>query len=67
MTNNATNNDTYIEALSLKYGFNPLHRRLRYSGHKINLIARAMLWGVDEEAFENELTAIDLKDHNLSI
>jgi hypothetical protein len=67
MTNNATNNDTYIEALGLKYGFNPLHRRLCCSGHKINLIGRAMLCGVDEEAFENELVAIDLKDYDLSI
>jgi hypothetical protein len=67
MTDNATNNDTCIEALGLEYGFNPLHRRLRCSGHKINLVARAMLWGVDEEAFENELAAIDLEDHDLSI
>jgi hypothetical protein len=43
MTDNATNNDTCIEALGLEYNFNPLHRRLRCSGHKINLIARAML------------------------
>ncbi|KAG9994666.1 hypothetical protein KCU78_g18313, partial [Aureobasidium melanogenum] len=67
MTDNATNNDTCIEALGLEHGFNPLHRRLRCSGHKINLVARAMLWGVDEEAFENELAAIDLEDHDLSI
>jgi hypothetical protein len=26
-----------------------------------------MLCGVDEEAFENELVAIDLKDYDLSI
>jgi hypothetical protein len=26
-----------------------------------------MLWGVDEEAFENELATVDIKDHDLSI
>jgi hypothetical protein len=67
MTDNATNNDTCIEALGLEYNFNPLHRRLRCSGHKINLVARAMLWGVDEEAFENELATVDIEDHDLSI
>jgi hypothetical protein len=41
LTDNATNNDSCIEALGLKYNFNPLHRRLRCSGHKINLVARA--------------------------
>jgi hypothetical protein len=67
VTDNATNNDTCIEALGLEYNFNPLYRRLRCSSHKINLIARAMLWGIDEEAFENELAAVDLEDHDLSI
>jgi hypothetical protein len=67
MTNNVTNNDTCIEALSLEYNFNPLYRRLRYSSYKINLVARAMLWGMYEEAFENKLVAVDLKDHDLSI
>jgi hypothetical protein len=43
MTDDATNNDTCIEALGLGYNFNPLHRRSRCSGHKINLVARAML------------------------
>jgi hypothetical protein len=67
MTDSVTNNDTCIEALGLEYNFNPLHRRLRCSGHKINLVARAMLWGIHEEAFENELAAVDLEDHDLSI
>jgi hypothetical protein len=67
MTNNATNDDTCIEALSLEHNFNPLYQRLRCSGYKITLVARAMLWGIDEEAFENELVAVDLKDHDLSI
>jgi hypothetical protein len=26
-----------------------------------------MLWGVDEEAFENELATVDLEDHDLFI
>jgi hypothetical protein len=43
MTDNATNNDTCIEALGLEYNFNRLHRHFRCSGHKINLVARAML------------------------
>ncbi|CAC9885918.1 unnamed protein product [Aureobasidium pullulans] len=67
MTDNATNNDTCIEALGTEFGFNPLHRRLRCSGHKINLVARAMLWGVDEEAFENELAHVTIEDQDLLI
>jgi hypothetical protein len=67
MTDNATNNDTCIEALGLEYNFNPLHQRLRCSSHKINLVARAILWGIDKEVFENELATVDLKDHDLSI
>ena len=59
---NVTNNDTYIEALRIEFGFNLLHRHLRYSSYKINLITRVMLQGVDEEAFENELTHVTIKD-----
>jgi hypothetical protein len=43
ITNNAANNDTCLEELGAKFNFNPLHRRLRCSSHKINLVARALL------------------------
>ena len=59
---NATNNNTYIKALRIEFGFNLLHRYLRYSSYKINLITRAILQGIDKEAFENKLTHVTIKD-----
>ena len=67
MTDKATNNDTCLEELGSEFNFNPLHRRLRCSGHKINLVARALLWGNDEEAFENQLTNVNVEDADLVI
>jgi hypothetical protein len=67
MTDNATNNDTCLEELGAGFNFNPLHRCLRCSGHKIDLVARALLWGNDEEAFENQLTNVNVEDADLVI
>ena len=48
------NNDTYINDLSIEFGFNPLYRRFRYIGHVINLVARMLLFGVDLSALDKE-------------
>lgn len=50
---NATNNDSAIEALTKDYGFYHKHRRLRCSCHIINLAAQQIIFGRDREAFEN--------------
>lgn len=49
---NAQNNDTAIEEIAEKLGFNPVERRLRCAGHIINLIARHLLYGFDSDLFE---------------
>ena len=57
MMDNATNNDTMINALSgllfdeYKIQYNAIHHRLRCNGHIINLVAKAFLFGHDEDAF----------------
>ena len=48
------NNNTYINDLSIEFGFNPLYRRLYYMGYVINLVARMLLFGVDLSALDKE-------------
>lgn len=52
---NASNNDTCIQALAEEFEFDPQQRRLRCAGHIINLVAKAFLFGHDFEAFESEV------------
>jgi hypothetical protein len=51
---NASNNDTAVAALGLKYSFLPAHRRLRCSAHTINLVGQQVIFGNNKAAFENE-------------
>lgn len=46
---NATNNDTAMEAIAQEFGFHAKNRRLRCAGHIINLIARSLLYGFDKD------------------
>ncbi|TKA79670.1 hypothetical protein B0A49_04709 [Cryomyces minteri] len=59
VTDNASNNDTCINALAAEFDFNPEHRRIRCSGHIINLVARAILFGNDVDALEEDLSNQD--------
>ena len=54
---NVSNNDSCIEALAEEFGFNAKHRRLRCAGHIINLVAKALLFGNNVEAFEADIDA----------
>jgi hypothetical protein len=54
---NAGSNDTYLEDLGIKLGFKKQHRRLRYYGHIINLVARSILFGTDIDAFKEDYQA----------
>ncbi|TIA12832.1 hypothetical protein D6C80_06617 [Aureobasidium pullulans] len=65
IADNAINNDTCIEALVAEFTFNATERRLRCAGHIFNLIARALLWGTDEEAFLKALTSVKLAAEEL--
>jgi hypothetical protein len=51
---NASNNDTAMQAIADKFDFDPTQRRLRCAGHTINLIARHLLFGFDKNLFEME-------------
>ena len=57
MADNADNNDTCIRDLSISLEFQEYHRRLRCMGHIINLVACMVLFGVNPDAFEEEIQA----------
>ncbi|KAM0705434.1 hypothetical protein Q7P35_008224 [Cladosporium inversicolor] len=46
---NAANNDAALRLLSRHIDVKPARQRLRCSGHVINLVVKAMLYGVDSE------------------
>ncbi|KAJ2899378.1 restless-like transposase [Zalerion maritima] len=50
---NASNNDTTMEIIKKKLGFDTVERRVRCIGHTINLVVKALLFGSDAEAFED--------------
>jgi hypothetical protein len=60
MMDNATNNDTMIAGLSAmllheyNINYNAIHHRLCCNGHIINLVAQAVLFGYDKDAFSAE-------------
>lgn len=70
MLDNASNNDTAMEAIAAEYGFDVEKRRLRCAGHIINLIARSLLYGFDKtlfEEFEEELNLPQSVEEELEI
>ena len=57
---NATNNDTALEYLSKKViHYQPKIMRLRCVGHILNLMCKAVLYGVDEDCVAETLGALD--------
>ena len=58
---NATNNDTAVNALAPQYNFWAPYRRLRCTCHILNLSAQLVIWGKDKEAFENEDSNLQVK------
>jgi hypothetical protein len=52
---NAYNNDTAVASICSKYGFIPHHRRLRCSAHTINLVGQAVIFGLEKDAFDNDV------------
>lgn len=49
---NASNNDTAMEALGKEHGFDPDERRLRCLGHVINLAVKQLIFGEAADAME---------------
>ena len=54
IADNVDNNDTYINDLSIEFGFNPLYYCLCCMGHIINLVARMLLFGANLSALDEE-------------
>jgi hypothetical protein len=50
---NASNNDTTVDAIAQKMGFNAVHRRLRCGPHTLNLIGQILLWGKESNSYNN--------------
>jgi hypothetical protein len=55
ITHNAASNDLCLKHLAIEYGFDKKERWIRCFGHVLNLVAQAVLFGNDSEAFEKEL------------
>lgn len=56
---NADNNDTALQAIGTKLGFNGAQRRGRCFGHVVNLSAKALLFGNNTDAFEDQLSDVE--------
>ncbi|KAF6515700.1 hypothetical protein HZS61_004441 [Fusarium oxysporum f. sp. conglutinans] len=56
---NAENNDTAMEVIGAELGFDGRLRRGRCFGHTINLSAKALLFGKNADAFEQQLSGAE--------
>ncbi|RKK17382.1 hypothetical protein BFJ66_g17913 [Fusarium oxysporum f. sp. cepae] len=56
---NAENNDTAMEVIGAELGFDGRLRRGRCIGHTINLSAKALLFGKNADAFEQQLSGAE--------
>src|ERR1700733_8243300 len=54
---NALNNDTTLQELGRKIGFDPKTKRLRCMGHILNLLAEAYVFGQDVTRFQKDYDA----------
>jgi hypothetical protein len=54
--NNAENNDTAMEELGKRLGFDGRRRRRRYISHTLNLSAKVLLFGQHVKFIEDEAT-----------
>jgi hypothetical protein len=50
---NAANNNTAIAVVAEIYDFLPIHRRLQCGPHTLNLIGQRLLWGNNQQAYNN--------------
>lgn len=55
IADNATNNDAAIRLLSTHLDINPKRQRLRCAAHIINLVCKAILYGVDVDCIDDAL------------
>lgn len=68
VADNANNNDAALRRLANDLSVDPVTQRLRYSGHIINLVAKAILYGVDMECvLDAKVTRDDHKDEEVGL
>ena len=60
IADNADNNNTYINDLSIEFGFNLLYYYLYYIGYIINLVAYILLFSVNLSALDKEEEDLDI-------
>lgn len=53
MLDNASNNDAAIASIADSIGFSTTHRRLRCAPHTLNLVGQTLLWGSNQDAYDN--------------
>ena len=56
---NASNNDSALDTIGQELGFDGARRRGRCFGHIVNLSAKALLFGNDTDAFEEQLSGAE--------
>jgi len=63
IVDNADNNNTYINNLSVEFRFNPLYCYLCYIGHIINLVTYILLFSANLNALDKEEEDLDIVLH----
>lgn len=67
ITDNADSNSTCLDAMALEFGFDKEQRWIHCVCHVMNLVAQAVLFGKDSDAFEKELLEdITVEELNLA-
>jgi hypothetical protein len=65
VTDNASSNTTCLQFLSEEFDFTGPERHVRCAGHILNLVAKAILFGSDVNAFESELQDLSFVEQEL--
>jgi hypothetical protein len=65
ITDNASNNATCLQFLGEEFNFSAPERHVRCTGHVLNLVAKAILFGSDVDAFESELQDVNVEEQEL--
>jgi hypothetical protein len=65
MLDNATNNDTAVLRIAEQMGLTAAHRRLRCGAHTLNLIGQALLWGNNNNAYNNNSSKLAVESELL--
>jgi hypothetical protein len=65
MLDNATNNNTAVLSIAQQMGLNATYRRLRCGAYTLNLIGQALLWGSNNDAYDNDSSELAVESELL--